>query len=128
MNYALFGGRLSNISNPDYDHELWNKLGEEYTGKLVSVNDGATLEILHKQHTDVSVSMVDCLENGQAYGKRAKQAASQLVFGKDDTLHPFGTDKYGRTLAVVLLPEGANAGQRRLVLAVSEVCAGGYGA
>ena len=89
--------------------------------------DGATLEILHKQHTDVSISMVDCLENGQAYGKRAKQAASQLVFGKDVTLHPIGTDKYGRTFAVVLLPEGANAGQRRLVLAVSEVCARRYG-
>jgi endonuclease YncB( thermonuclease family) len=89
--------------------------------------DGATLEILHKQHTDVSISMVDCLENGQAYGKRAKQAGSQLVFVKDVTLHPIGTDKYGRTLAVVLLPEGTNAGQRRLVLAVSEVCARRYG-
>ena len=87
-----------NISNPDYGHELWNNLGEEYTGKLVSVIDGATLEILHKQHTDVSVSMVDCLENGQAYGKRAKQAASQLVFGKDDTLPPSARTNMGAPL------------------------------
>jgi hypothetical protein len=39
------------------------------------VIDDDTIEILHKQYTNVSVSMVDCPENGQAYGKRAKQGA-----------------------------------------------------
>jgi endonuclease YncB( thermonuclease family) len=48
------------------------------------------------------------LMKGQAYGKRAKQAASALVFGKQVTLKTFGKDKYGRTIADVLLPDGSN--------------------
>ena len=68
-----------NISNPDYGHELWNNLAEENTGKLVGLFDDDTIEILHKQHTNVSVSMVDWPENSQAYGKRAKQGATETV-------------------------------------------------
>jgi endonuclease YncB( thermonuclease family) len=68
-----------NISNPDYGHERWNNLAEEYIGNLVGVIDGDTIEILHKQHTNVSASMVDCPENGQAYGKRAKQGETETV-------------------------------------------------
>src|SRR5262249_14821692 len=45
---------------------------------------------------------------GQAYGKRAKQAASNLVFGREVTLQTYGKDKYGRTIADVLLPDGTN--------------------
>jgi endonuclease YncB( thermonuclease family) len=30
------------------------------------------------------------------------------VFGKDVTLQTFGKDKYGRTIADVLLPDGTN--------------------
>jgi endonuclease YncB( thermonuclease family) len=51
---------------------------------------------------------IDCPEKGQAYGKRAKQAASALVFGKEVTLQTYGLDKYGRTIADVLLPDGTN--------------------
>lgn len=51
---------------------------------------------------------IDCPEKGQAYGKRAKQATSQLVFGKEVTLQTHGKDKYGRTIADVLLPDGTN--------------------
>ncbi len=31
-----------------------------------------------------------------------------MVFGKDVTLHRYGKDKYGRTLAAVFLPDGTN--------------------
>jgi endonuclease YncB( thermonuclease family) len=73
-----------NISNPDYGHELWNNLAEEYTGKLVGVIDGNHRNPTHAAHQriGVSVSMGDCPEYGQAYGKRAKQAASDLTFGR----------------------------------------------
>lgn len=54
------------------------------------------------------LSGIDYPEKGQAYGKRAKQAASELVFGKEVTLQTFGKDKYGRTIADVLLPDGTN--------------------
>ena len=105
----------------------------DFTGPVVSVLDGDTIEVLHNQHPErIRLSGIDCPEKGQAFGKRAKQAASALVFGKEVTLQTHGHDKYGRTLADVLLPDGTNvnhdAGQRRLVLVVSEVCAGRYGA
>lgn len=51
-------------------------------------------------------------EKGQAFGTRAKQAASDLAFGKDVTLRTHGKDKYGRTLADVLLPDGMNLNQK----------------
>ena len=47
-------------------------------------------------------------EKGQAYGTRAKQAASELVYGKEVTLQTHSLDKYGRTIADVLLPDGTN--------------------
>jgi micrococcal nuclease len=39
---------------------------------------------------------------------RAKQATSTLVFGKAATLQTHSLDKYGRTLADILLPDGTN--------------------
>jgi endonuclease YncB( thermonuclease family) len=42
------------------------------------------------------------------FGKRAKQAASALVFGRDVILQTHGQDEYGRTLADVFLRNGTN--------------------
>jgi micrococcal nuclease len=56
----------------------------------------------------IRLNGIDCPEKGQAYGKRAKQAASELVFGKEVTLQTFGFDKYHRSLADVILPDGTN--------------------
>jgi micrococcal nuclease len=53
-------------------------------------------------------SGIDCPEKGQAFGKRAKHAVADLAFGKEVTLQTHGTDKYGRTLADVLLPDGTH--------------------
>jgi len=80
-----------------------------FIGPVVSVLDGDTIEVLHNTHPErVRLSGIDCPEKGQAYGKKAKQAASALVFGKEVTLQTHGKDKYGRTLADVLLPVGMN--------------------
>ena len=53
-------------------------------------------------------SRLDCPEKAQAYGQKAKHAASALVFGKEVTLQTYGKDKYGRTLADVLLPDSTH--------------------
>ncbi|HSL05229.1 MAG TPA: thermonuclease family protein [Nitrospiraceae bacterium] len=79
----------------------------DFSGLVVSVLDGDTLEVLNGHHADrIRLSGIDCPEKGQAYGKRAKQAASALTFGKDVTVQTHGHDKYKRILGDVILPEG----------------------
>lgn len=81
----------------------------DFSGPVVSVLDGDTIEVLHNNHAErIRLSGIDCPEKGQPYGKKAKQAASALVFGKEVTLQTFGKDKYGRTIADVILPDGTN--------------------
>jgi len=80
-----------------------------FTGPVVSVLDGDTIEVLHNTRAErIRLNGIDCPEKGQAYGKRAKQAASELIFGKEVTLQIYGKDKYRRTIADVLLPDGTN--------------------
>jgi endonuclease YncB( thermonuclease family) len=81
----------------------------EYQGKVVSLFDSDTIEVLHHNRAErIRLSGIDCPEKGQAYGTRAKQAASALVFGKEVTLQTHGLDKYGRTLGDVFLSDGMN--------------------
>lgn len=88
---------------------LANPVQADFSGPVVSVLDGDTIEVLRNQHPDrIRLSGIDCPEKGQAYSKKAKQVASALVFGKDVTLQIHGKDKYGRTLADVLLTDGTN--------------------
>ena len=55
------------------------------------------------------MAFVDCPELGQAFGTRAKQAMSELVFGKEIAVYPHAIDRYGRTVAVVYV-DGLDAG------------------
>ena len=79
----------------------------DFTAPVVSVLDGDTIEVLHNTHPErIRLSGIDCPEKGQAFGTRAKRAASALMFGKDVMLHTHGQDKYRRTLADVVLEDG----------------------
>jgi endonuclease YncB( thermonuclease family) len=49
----------------------------------------------------IRVAFLDAPELGQPFGNRAKQAMSELVFGKDIAVYPHTIDRYGRTVAVV---------------------------
>lgn len=52
----------------------------DFTGPVVSVLDGDTIEVLHNNRAErIRLNGIDCPEKGQAYGKRAKQAASELA-------------------------------------------------
>ena len=84
----------------------------DFSGPVVSVLDGDTIEILHNNKADrIRLSGIDCPEKKQAFGQRAKQAASDLAFGKEVTVQTHGHDKYKRTIGDVILPDGANLNQ-----------------
>ena len=81
----------------------------DVSARVVSVLDGDTLEVLHNNHpASIRLSGIDCPEKGQAYGNRAKQAASALVFRKDVILQTYGQDKFGRAFGDVFLLDGIN--------------------
>ena len=84
----------------------------DFTSPVVSVLDGDTIEVLHNQHPErIRLSGIDCPEKGQAFGQRAKQAASVLAFGKEVTVQIHGHDKYKRILGDVILSDGVNLNQ-----------------
>jgi micrococcal nuclease len=83
-----------------------------FIGPVVSVLDGDTIEVLHNTSPErIRLSGIDCPEKGQAFGNRAKQAASALVFGRDVILQTHGQDKHRRTLADVFLSDGTHVNQ-----------------
>ena len=75
--------------------------------RCVGVTDGDTVKVLttDQQLLRIRLAWIDAPEKGQAFGQRAKQAMSELVFGKEVELRVYGLDKYGRTLATVFVDD-----------------------
>ena len=81
--------------------------GEEFSGRVVGVADGDTITVLvGKEQRKLRLYGIDCPEKGQAFGTRAKQFTSELVFGKTVTVEARGHDRYGRRICVVRTQEG----------------------
>jgi endonuclease YncB( thermonuclease family) len=80
----------------------------DYVARVVGIADGDTITVLTAEKRQVKVRLygIDAPETGQDFGSRAKQAASELAFGKTVTVRPHDTDRYGRTVAEVFLPDG----------------------
>lgn len=88
-------------------------LAQTLTGKVVGVTDGDTIKVLtaEKKEYKIRLNGVDSPESSQPFGQVAKQFTSKLVFGKQVQVVVKDTDKYGRTVAVILAPDGVNLNQ-----------------
>ena len=75
--------------------------------RVVGVSDGDTITVLTADKKQIRVRLVgiDAPESRQAYGERAKQKLSELVFNKTVSVLFDKQDRYGRTLGKVLLGE-----------------------
>jgi micrococcal nuclease len=73
--------------------------------RVVGVTDGDTIHALVNDYHLLRVRLrnIDAPEKEQAFGQASKQNLSQYIFGRDVELHIFGQDRYGRTLAVIIL-------------------------
>ena len=92
-------------------------LGEEFRGKVVRVLDGDTIEVMHHGQAErIRLNGIDCPEKAQPFGERAKKYTSSLAFGETVTAIVKDTDRYGRTVAEILLPDGRSL-NRELVKA-----------
>ncbi|MDP3137336.1 MAG: thermonuclease family protein [Burkholderiaceae bacterium] len=78
---------------------------DQVQGRVVGVADGDTVTVLddRKVQHKVRLAGIDAPEKGMPYGQRSKQYLSNLVFGKTVTLEGDKVDRYGRTVAKVLL-------------------------
>ncbi|WP_213908646.1 thermonuclease family protein [Stutzerimonas nitrititolerans] len=73
---------------------------ELIVGRVVAVADGDTLTVVtaDKQQVKVRLSEIDTPERRQPYGTRARQALSDLAFGKQVTVESGEKDRYGRVV------------------------------
>jgi endonuclease YncB( thermonuclease family) len=73
-------------------------------GKVVGVADGDTVTVLEEsdQQHKVRLAGIDAPERRQAYGDRAKQHLSALVYGKAVVVVWDKRDRYGRIVGRVL--------------------------
>ncbi len=91
-------------------------LAADFTGRVVGISDGDTITVLHNGKGEhIRLHGIDCPEKRQAFGKRAKQFTSTLVFSKIVTVQVLDRDRYRRTVGVVLLPDGRSGAWERML-------------
>src|SRR5690606_14533461 len=74
----------------------------DFQGKVTRVVDGDTIDVLVNSGTiRVRLADIDAPENGQAFGQRARQHLSELLFRRKVRVIEKQTDDYGRTLGLV---------------------------
>ena len=84
--------------------------------RVTRVIDGDTIEVTLSGKTEsVRLYGIDSPEKKQAYGLSAKDFVEQFVGGKVVNITPLDTDRYGRTVAIVML--GTQNLQEQLILA-----------
>jgi len=88
-----------------------------WSGKVVGVTDGDDLKVLRvvddmKKEVKIRLYGIDAPEKKQAFGTQAKKANSDLAFGKVVEVSEVDTDRYGRTVADVTLPDKTSLNMR----------------
>ncbi len=79
---------------------------QSFTAKVIGITDGDTIKVL--QDGDViriRLHGIDCPESGQPFGTRARQFTGDLAFGKQVSVVVRDIDRYGRTVAEIVLPD-----------------------
>lgn len=85
----------------------------DFSGKVIHVTDGDTITVLNDGNEQVKIRLngIDCPENAQAYGNKAKEFTKDLVALQVVTIKAFDQDGYGRTIGDVILDDGRNLSQ-----------------
>ncbi len=83
---------------------IFQPKSNQKTYKVVGVKDGDTVEAFDdssKTTFVIRLAHVDTPEKSQAFGTKAKQFTSDLVFGKQISIEKTDVDRYGRWVCVV---------------------------
>lgn len=74
-----------------------------YYARVVGITDGDSIIVLTHDNKQLKIRLegIDCPEQNQEYGDKARQATTALCFNKNVRIEESGIDRYGRTLAFV---------------------------
>lgn len=87
-------------------------LADTFTGKVVSVVDGDTLNVMTGDSKErVILYGIDCPELAQPFGEEARKFTDDRCFKKNVTIDEKGHDSRGRLIAVVTLSDGTQLNQ-----------------
>ena len=79
-----------------------------WTGKVVGISDGDTITVLHNgKGVKIRLYGIDTPEKRQAFGKKAKQFTSDMVFGNTVNVAPKDVDRYGRIVGLVYIDDSS---------------------
>jgi endonuclease YncB( thermonuclease family) len=83
---------------------------EKLTGKVVKIADGDSFTLLVNGNMQVKVRLygIDCPENGQPFGNKAKLFTSERIFGKKVRVDIKDKDRYGRTVGILFTEKEEN--------------------
>jgi endonuclease YncB( thermonuclease family) len=77
------------------------------TGKSIKVLDDDTMDILYNNKPErIRFNRIDAPEKGQPHGQKAKQFVLDLAANKIVSVNVTDTDRYGRSVGEVILPDG----------------------
>ncbi|MCR4592663.1 MAG: thermonuclease family protein [Bacteroidaceae bacterium] len=78
----------------------------------MKITDGDTFTLLVDGHEQVKIRIdgIDAPEKGQAFGNRAKEQLSGMIWGEELTVRVMKTDKYGRSIGKVSTPSVVDVG------------------
>ena len=81
-------------------------------GKAVKITDGDTFTLLVDGHEQVRIRIdgIDAPEKGQAFGNRAKEYLSGMIWGEELTVYVTKIDRYGRSIGKVSTPSVVDVG------------------
>lgn len=85
----------------------WVAHADVLLGHVVAVSDGDTITVLddNKQRHVIRLMGIDAPEKAQAFGQKAKQSLSDLVFDRDVSVTWFKRDRYGRTVGQIRIDD-----------------------
>ena len=71
--------------------------------RVVGVSDGDTIRVITADSKQIKIRLhgIDAPEDGQAYGKVSTKGLRSLLAGRQVSIEPTGSDRYGRTVALV---------------------------
>lgn len=74
-------------------------------GRVVGVSDGDSVTVIDAKKTQFKIRLagIDAPEKAQAFGQKAKESLSDLVFGKQVDVEWSKQDRYGRTVGKIML-------------------------